>query len=89
MSTHEDLKRLKYLLEICLQDYQSINSIVDDGLDLYSIKSNKQIATNRVKGFYLMHRDNFNELLNELSNIDLDNTLFENHIKECLDNLKD
>ena len=88
MSTHENLKRLKYLLEICLQDYQAINSIVDDGLDPYSIRSNKQIATNRINGFYLMHRDNFNELLNELSNINLDNSLFEEHIKESLNKLK-
>ena len=88
MSTHEDLKRLKYLIEICLQDYHSINSIVDDGLDPYSIRSNKQIATNRINGFYLMHRDNFNELLNELSNINLDNSLFEEHIKESLNKLK-
>lgn len=88
MSTHEDLKRLKYLLEICLDDYKTINSIVDNGLDPYSIRSNEKIATNRINGFYLLHRDNFNELLKELSNINLDNSLFEEHIKESLNKLK-
>lgn len=77
----EELKHLYYILGIVLNDKKLRENIVQKGLkpDIVDAKkgANKEWCRKVLNEHYIMHRDNYNELISVISDIELSKEQFE------------
>lgn len=88
----KDLKHLYYILGIVLNDEKIRQSFVEKGLkhDIVGAKkgANKEWALKGLNEQYIMHRDNFNELMSVISDINLTREDFEKDFLKYVDELR-